>query len=224
MSNDPTAMVDRLLAEVQTVLAAMPRSREAAWAVVRRLAARLDSWLQPAPPYHNRWSRRVDRLMEIDSRIRLAGYVAWLAITGDQTFFQHYEARHVVGVERFVREHANRKELARLREAAKLDPDANLKEQIGAQRLAIEKLRREVRMMQEAAERRNRDLAALHIVWCDGGCEGGVGAPETLDKATVEAAVRNTRRLVRWWNTARWRVNGDGRDSVAESSRVGNDA
>jgi hypothetical protein len=34
--------------------------------------------------------------------------------------------------------------------------------------------RREIRLMQLTAEQRNRDLDALHMVWCDGTCARGV--------------------------------------------------
>lgn len=73
-----------------------------------------------------------------------------------------------------------------------------------AERVEIKRLREEIRQMQLAAERRNRDLDALHLVWCDGGCETGVhrfdgGGPEAIHQEIVDAAVRNTERLKRWW-------------------------
>jgi hypothetical protein len=72
------------------------------------------------------------------------------------------------------------------------------------ERLQIAQLRTEIRRMQIAAERRNRELDALHLVWCDGGCETGVHrfdekGPEAITQEIVDAAVRNTERLKRWW-------------------------
>lgn len=67
----------------------------------------------------------------------------------------------------------------------------------------LEEVRRQLTFQRDTNHRRNVELDALHYVWCDGGCEGGTHryahrAP--LDAETVEAAVRNTRRLVAWWN------------------------
>jgi hypothetical protein len=173
--------------------------------LLRRWAAAIDRRLDPKPPYRHRATRIADAIVAAQSRILLAARVAWLALSGDATFFARWEARHIHGVERFIRDQGDAKELARLRAALAEEPHPNLREQLGALRLRCEAQAREIRTMQEAAERRNRDLAALHIVWCDGGCSGGVGCREGLDRATVEAAVRNTRRLVRWWNSAAYR-------------------
>lgn len=78
----------------------------------------------------------------------------------------------------------------------------------------------ELRAAQEQAERRNRELDALHYVWCDGGCDSGVhrwtdGKP---DEQTVREAVRNTGRLVSWYRNAaarRGEVPPDFGDAVA---------
>lgn len=77
----------------------------------------------------------------------------------------------------------------------------------------VKKLRTEIRKMQLTAERRNRDLDALHLVWCDGGCETGVHrfdgeGPEAITQEIVDAAVRNTERLVRWWENRKGRREG----------------
>jgi hypothetical protein len=74
----------------------------------------------------------------------------------------------------------------------------------GEEHILVLKLRREVQKMQRALEQKNRALDAMHWVWCDGGCEGGVhrfdgqGA-DGLTQEIVDAAVRNTERLQRWW-------------------------
>jgi hypothetical protein len=53
---------------------------------------------------------------------------------------------------------------------------------------------------------KNKQLAALHNVFCDGGCASGVHyydgeGPETITQDIVDLAVRNTVRLLRWWRT-----------------------
>jgi hypothetical protein len=65
----------------------------------------------------------------------------------------------------------------------------------------IKELRRQITIANEAAHQRNLDLDALHYVWCNGGCEGGVHrwtgrAPLTED--LVVAAERNTERMRTW--------------------------
>jgi hypothetical protein len=79
------------------------------------------------------------------------------------------------------------------------------------ERLQIARLRTEIQRMQIAAERRNRDLDAMHLVWCDGGCESGVHrfdgkGPEAITQEVVDAAVRNTERLKRWWANRQGRM------------------
>jgi hypothetical protein len=66
----------------------------------------------------------------------------------------------------------------------------------------------DIRFAQEAAERRNRDLDALHLVWCDGGCPSGVHRWTDLivTEEVVEAAERNTLRLRRWYESVRHRL------------------
>jgi hypothetical protein len=178
------------------------------WNKVSQLAARIDKALDPKPPYRHKAGKFVDKFVVADSRIRLAIYAAWLALRGDQVFYQRWEARHIHGVERYVQDHAREKQRVRLVAAAELAGDRQLKEELGAAILRNKAQAREIRNLQESAERRNRDLAALHIVWCDGGCPGGVGSPETLDRPTVLAAVLSVRRLVSWWNNRQYRDGG----------------
>lgn len=78
------------------------------------------------------------------------------------------------------------------------------------ERALIKTLRREIRIMQEAAEKRNLALDAMHFVWCDGGCETGVHrfdgeGPEAVTQEVVDAAVRNTERLKTWWRNRKGR-------------------
>jgi hypothetical protein len=78
------------------------------------------------------------------------------------------------------------------------------------ERLQIARLRAEIRQMQIAAEARNRQLDAMHYVWCTGGCEGGVHrfdgkGPAGITQEIVDEAVRNTERLKRRWANQQYR-------------------
>lgn len=67
----------------------------------------------------------------------------------------------------------------------------------------IAELRRQLRIQQEALERKNRELDALHFVWCDGACASGVNRwcdEEKITEDLVQRAERNVRRLRTWWN------------------------
>jgi hypothetical protein len=152
------------------------------------------------------------------SRIRLAIHVAVLALSGDTTFFRRWEARHINGADRFLRDQADARELARYREVTELqtgDIQEAIK-QLGALRLRVKKQAREIRNMQEVAEYRNKQLAALHVVWCSGGCEGGVGCKEEVTREVVIEGVRNIKRLVQWWNSYMHRQG----PNVYEAQRV----
>lgn len=56
--------------------------------------------------------------------------------------------------------------------------------------------------------RKNKDLDALHFVWCDGGCPNGVHrySDVRLTEELVARAERNTKRLRSWYNTVKWRL------------------
>jgi hypothetical protein len=58
-------------------------------------------------------------------------------------------------------------------------------------------------------ERKNRQLDALHLVWCDGGCPRGVHRYQDDDVLVTEelvaAAERNTKRLRRWYEAVKFR-------------------
>jgi len=66
-------------------------------------------------------------------------------------------------------------------------------------------LREEMAHLQSANSARSAQLAALHVVWCTGGCNGGVGCRETVDEALVVEAERNVKRLRSWWENRRAR-------------------
>ncbi len=67
----------------------------------------------------------------------------------------------------------------------------------------VVKLKREVTMMREGSERRNRDLDALHLVWCNGGCQSGVhrycGSPDDVTEEVVALAESHVKRLRTWF-------------------------
>jgi hypothetical protein len=60
----------------------------------------------------------------------------------------------------------------------------------------------------EALRRKNLELDALHMVWCDGGCPHGVHryTDELVTEEIILVAERNTKRLRRWYDTVRWRL------------------
>jgi len=85
-------------------------------------------------------------------------------------------------------------------------------------RFKNQELRKQITIQQEAAERRNRQLDALHVVWCDGGCENGVHRFQPacskiinrivdieITEAVVKTAEENTARLRRWWNNRQYK-------------------
>lgn len=69
----------------------------------------------------------------------------------------------------------------------------------------VKRLRREVRTFNEISGLRNVELDALHYVWCNGGCEGGVHRYDregtaAITEEIVQTAERNTSRLRAWFN------------------------
>lgn len=76
----------------------------------------------------------------------------------------------------------------------------------------VERLKRELSMAQENNHARNVELDALHYVWCDGGCEGGIhrfGEHPPLTAEIVAAAIRNAERLRRWYVNRRGRQEAE---------------
>jgi hypothetical protein len=61
----------------------------------------------------------------------------------------------------------------------------------------------EIHIQQDISTYRNKQLEALHVVWCNGGCRGGVGCMDQIDEAKVLEAERNVKRIREWW-TRRW--------------------
>lgn len=67
----------------------------------------------------------------------------------------------------------------------------------------IRKLRKELTDALRNNRERNRELDALHYVWCDGGCTGGThrfcGSPSSITEDDVQTIERCARRLRRWF-------------------------
>lgn len=77
----------------------------------------------------------------------------------------------------------------------------------------LEKLRAEVRRLNECLREKNLELDAMHYVWCTGGCPDGAHrwTEDTLTEEVVARAERNVKRLrLRLTNRAhRLSLNGD---------------
>jgi hypothetical protein len=67
---------------------------------------------------------------------------------------------------------------------------------------------REIQRLNEVLAQKNLDLDALSFVWCDGGCPHGVHrySETKLTLEMLERVERNTKRLRRWYNTVKWRL------------------
>ncbi len=54
---------------------------------------------------------------------------------------------------------------------------------------------------------KNKELDAMHYVWCDGGCETGTHrwVKELITEDIVKRAERNTRRLRSWYGNNKYR-------------------
>ncbi len=192
---------------------------------IRLAAARIDhrihKW-QGKPPYGHNVTKIVDKVLVAVSRVRLAIYVAWLALTGDTIFFQKWEARHINGADRYLQDHAQAKELWRYREAMAGEP-GSVKEaikQLGALRIKVKEQAKTIQTMQEVATLRNKQLEALHLVWCNGGCNGGVGDRENLTREKVLQAAVYVNRLVTWWNNRAYKDSGHNKNDHYVSARI----
>ncbi|MFA5071073.1 MAG: hypothetical protein WC511_01730 [Candidatus Pacearchaeota archaeon] len=64
--------------------------------------------------------------------------------------------------------------------------------------------------MQSVLERKNKELDALHFVWCSGGCKGGVHRyhKEEVTEELVTLAEKNVRMLRLWWENKQHRKEG----------------
>ena len=66
-------------------------------------------------------------------------------------------------------------------------------------------LKTQVTYLNETLAKKNRELDALHYVWCDGGCKSGVHRyhDEPISEEIVLEAEKQASRLRRWWNNAK---------------------
>lgn len=71
----------------------------------------------------------------------------------------------------------------------------------------IKNQKHQITIFQKCLEEKNKELDALHYVWCNGGCKGGVHRyhKEPLTKELVERAKRNTNRLIDYYNNIEFR-------------------
>lgn len=153
-------------------------------------------YVPPAPADEQRTARW--RWMVLKRVVRLL----W---TRDEGFLQ-MASREIMRADapswrHWKHDHQQGRELARLRavEAELTAGDREAFKQLGALRLRVKKQAAEITQMRTVAAIRNRQLAALHIVWCTGTC-GSVGCREKVTRELVIEAVRNVKRLVLAWN------------------------
>lgn len=68
--------------------------------------------------------------------------------------------------------------------------------------------RRELANLYDVLHRKNLELDALHMVWCDGGCVNGVHrwTDEPITEEIVALAERNTKRLRHWFDVVQFRL------------------
>jgi hypothetical protein len=82
-------------------------------------------------------------------------------------------------------------------------------DELAALRVKVKQQAREITHLAEVLKRKNRELDALHLVWCDGGCPGGVhrwqDESAIITEELVKLAERNTRRLRTWYNGVKFR-------------------
>lgn len=71
----------------------------------------------------------------------------------------------------------------------------------------FERLQQEMHWKNESWAQKNRELDALHYVWCTGGCTHGVHRyqEEPLTGAIVAEAEKQAKRLRSYWNTVCFR-------------------
>lgn len=82
-------------------------------------------------------------------------------------------------------------------------------DELAALRVRVKRQAAEITHLAQVLERKNRELDALHYVWCDGGCRGGVHRWQSdrvlVTEELVERAERNTRRLRRWYDSVKFK-------------------
>lgn len=108
---------------------------------------------------------------------------------------------------------------------------SSAKATIRSQAEKIRKLKREVTYARECSEKRNRQLDALGMVWCNGGCSGGMArcGPLEVGPAPTESAPPHSRSItgkhIAWLlhNAARgldWYINREFRRARYDDAAV----
>ena len=117
------------------------------------------------------------------------------------------------------------KQVRRLRAALGSEDtdDVDLKLDVQRLREQVTNLRREVTHQRECLTVKNRQLDALHHVWCNGGCEGGVHRYDSqgasaITEEVVRDAVHSVNRLVTWFNNHEFK-HLDGLDETGVKNR-----
>jgi hypothetical protein len=91
-------------------------------------------------------------------------------------------------------------------------------DELAALRVKLQRHKAEITAMSRALERKNRELDALHMVWCDGACSRGVhrwqGPDILVTEDLVKLAERNTSRLRTWYDGVKFRYETYGPDPL----------
>ena len=84
----------------------------------------------------------------------------------------------------------------------------------------IQRQKHEIKYLQLSAITRNRELDALHKVWCDGGCKTGMHrwTGESVTQEIVDTAVANTDRMVRWWKSHKNRLEQENAERIKKEA------
>jgi hypothetical protein len=94
-------------------------------------------------------------------------------------------------------------------------------DELAALRFKVKQQAAEITHLARVLERKNRELDALHLVWCDGGCSGGVHRWQSKDvlvtEELVETAERNTKRLRTWYDNVKFRYETYGPEPLDPS-------
>ncbi len=74
----------------------------------------------------------------------------------------------------------------------------------------IKDQKKQIRIVQESLERKNKEFDSMHFVLCSGGCEGGIHRygdmkEVKLTEEIVKMAEGNTSRLRTWWSNYKYR-------------------
>ena len=70
-------------------------------------------------------------------------------------------------------------------------------------------LKRQIRIMQDSLERKNKLLEAYWHVWCSGGC-GGIGSGAYFDEETLLVAEGAVKRMRTYYDTQEYHIKNNG--------------